>query len=263
MKKKILWICLAIIFIIVIIIGIICFYKNRENNNFDVEKDNEINSNQYVDYIYNNNILTELGEFVATVAAEGDTMKYEIVEETLAITDNFSIKIPALKAIDGSDYMMVSEIIRNKIYNELVVYFADGNEVSIDNYTYEATLTRDQFVSIIISGNIFVETAAHPNNFCISINIDMLRNREVKLDDFVDNKEEFVKLVKSDEAIFSGVEEAKKYVKKELNKEELTAELFTNNKKAYFTEDGLAVVIEVPHEIGDYATFEIAYENIK
>ena len=91
----------------------------------------------------------------------------------------------------------------------------------------------------------------------------MLRNREVKLDDFVDNQDELIKLIMSDKANFSGVEEAKKYVKKELNKEELTAELFTNNKKAYFTEDGLAVVIEVPHEIGDYATFEIAYENIK
>ena len=259
MKKKI-FLIICIIVLILLIVGA-CIFINKNSDSNNVEDTNE--NSETVDYIYNNEILKELGEFVATVASESNTMRYEVVDHVLAITDEFSLKVPMLKARDASDYMMTSEIIRNKIYDELSVYFTDGAEVTLDNYSYEATLTRDQFVSIIFSGNIFVEGAAHPSNLFITLNIDMLKEKEVKLDDFIDNQDEFIKLLKSDKAIFRGVEEAEKYVKKELSKDELKAELFENNKNVYFTEKGIAVVIEVPHAIGDYAIFEIAYEDIK
>ena len=69
MKKKILWIVLAIIIISLIIVGAAILGKGEVVSD---KRNNEIENSksEHIDYIYNNETLTELGEFVATVAGE-------------------------------------------------------------------------------------------------------------------------------------------------------------------------------------------------
>lgn len=265
MKKKIIIGLIAIIIVIGSIIGIVAI--KGKNNSDELENENSSNNAEQIvenNLIYQSKILSQDGEYIAMISKEGKQFRYEIEELTYILSEDISIKIPQLKQGDseGDDITFVNPLIQDAIINELEAHALDG-KITLDQYNYEVMLEGNQIISIVFTGNINVENAAHPNNFILTVNVDLLTGNLLDTTNIVENRDEFIKLLKSDKAEYEGVEEAKKYIKKELDDEVLRSEIFEISKKIYFTPEHICTVVSVPHAIGDYAVVKLKYSDLK
>lgn len=263
MKKKIIIGLIAIIVVIGSIIGILAI--KRENDSKKLENENSLNNveqNLENDLIYKSNILTQDGEYIAMISTEGKQFRYKIEELTYLFSNDISIKIPQLNQMEGDTVTFANPLIQDAIINELETYASDG-KITLDQYNYEVMLEGNQIISIVFTGNINVKNAAHPNNFILTVNIDLLTGSLLDTTNIVENRDEFIKLLKSDKAEFEGVEGAEKYIKKELDDEVLKSEVFEISKKIYFTPEHICTVVSVPHAIGDYAVVKLKYSDLK
>ncbi len=265
MKKKIVIGLIAIIVVIGSIIGILSI-KGENNSRKSKNENSENNSEQILenDLIYKSEILSQDGEYIAMISKEGKQFRYEIEELTYVLSEDISIKIPQLKQgdIEGDDITFVNPLIHNAIINELETYASDG-KITLDQYNYEVMLEGNQIISIVFTGNMNVENAAHPNNFILTVNVDLLTGNLLDTTNIIDNRDEFIKLLKSDKAEFEGVEDVEKYIKKELEEDVLKSEVFEISKKIYFTPEHICTVVSVPHAIGDYAVVKLKYSDLK
>ncbi len=265
MKKKIIIGLIALIIVIGSIIGILVLKGDKISGglgNENLENNSEqIGEN---DLIYKSKILTQDGEYIAMISKEGKQFRYEIEELTYIFSDELSIKIPQLKQAqaEGDDITFANSIIQNAIVNELEIYASNG-KITLDQYNYDVTLEGNQIISIVFTGNINVEGAAHPNSIILTLNIDLLTGNLLDATNIIENKEEFIKLLKSDKAEYEGVDGAEKYIKKDLDNDVLQSEVFEISKEIYFTPEYICTVVSVPHAIGDYAVVKLKYNDLK
>lgn len=263
MKKKIVIGLIAIIVVIGSIIGFLAV--KGKNNSGELEDENSSNNAEQIvenDLIYKSKILTQDGEYIAMISTEGKQFRYKIEELTYVLSDDISIKIPQLNQMEGDTVTFANPLIQNAIVNELETYASNG-KITLDQYNYEVMLEGNQIISIVFTGNINVENAAHPNSFILPVNIDLLTGSLLDTTNIIDNRDEFIKLLKSDKAEFEGVEGAEKYIKKELDNEVLKSEIFEISKKIYFTPEHICTVVSLPHAIGDYAVVKLKYSDLK
>ena len=263
MKKKILFAVIAIIAVIGIVAGIIAL-KGTKNSGESENENSESNIEQVEDteLIYLSKILSQDGEYIAMVSNEGKQFRYKVEEATFDFSEDISIKIPQLIQMEGDNITFANFIIQDTIAKELEAY-KGGGKISLSQYDYEITLEGNQIISIIFTGNINVEGAAHPNSFIVTLNIDLLTANLLDTTSIIENREELIKLLKSDKAEVEGIEEAKKYIRKDIDDEVLMSEVFEKSKKIYFTPEHICTVISVPHAIGDYAVVKLKYSELK
>lgn len=265
MKKKIIIGLIAIIVVIGLVVGV--FVLKRDKNSGESENENlESNSEQIVDndLIFKSKILTQDGEYIAMISTEGKQFRYKIEELTYLFSDEISIKIPQLKQAEaeGDDITFANSIIQNAIVKELETYSANG-KITLAQYNYEISLEGNQIISIVFTGNVNVDGAAHPNNFILTVNVDLLTGNLLDASSIVENEDEFIKLLKSDKAEYEGVDGVEKYIKKDLDDDVLKSEVFEISRKMYFTPENICTVVTVPHAIGDYAVVKLKYSDLK
>ena len=186
-------------------------------------------------------------------------------------TENIDMKYPQITNMsETGKQKRINDLIKNDAFTLLDYYNETETGIDID---YSIKLNNQNLLSIQYIGGRYVKGAAYPNNFLYSTNIDINKEKKIKLTDIVEINDTFVKRYKDgkynpwDEGLNSAIS----YIKNDINSNNLVnefkyADTLDNDNTAYafsyFTKDSLGISVGVAHAIGDHAEFEIKYSDI-
>lgn len=193
--------------------------------------------------------------------------------ETKEINRNqIKIKYPQLSQ-EGKDYNAVNQLILNELEQEEIKNIIDGVDIQEDALTLELdyiiTYQSENIISILYSGYASIEGSAHPNNMTYGVTIDLSTNKRLYLSDFVDINEEFANQISNSNNWRIDVSKANE------NIDETTSKAISENVKEfglnyligylleesqsdfYLTKDGIGIIAQTAHVMGDYAMTEL------
>lgn len=192
----------------------------------------------------------------SALAAEGGD-PYEVVSQTYT-QDNIEIAYPQI--INLSDYAIqqqINELLKNK---PVKCWDEDCRELTglTMRTTYEIRWQSANLLTVQYRSYRYMKGAAHPVNIFDTINIDINKGREIRLQDIVTIDEEFIALLKAGEfkAVSPKVKEIVKFSDKEMIRELNEQGVF------YVTPVSLAVKVTVPHVAGDFVIFAVKFQDI-
>ncbi|XOK60320.1 PdaC/SigV domain-containing protein [Paenibacillus elgii] len=189
---------------------------------------------------------------------------YEITKASFA-DKGIRIEYPQIINMkDSNKQKAINEIIAEGAYGFLKNYSLETEGFSME-IEYEIKWKTDHFLSIQYSGISYDKGTAHPTNNFYTTNIDINKEKKLKLADLVTIDEGFVK--KFIGGKFKETMPEHNYIHNIFT----TKEWLTMLNKAdsneteicsYFTENALGISVGVSHAVGDHAEFEIKYEDI-
>ena len=200
--------------------------------------------------------------------------KDEIFLDTSHENSKVEIKYPQIDDDNLEDINKLIKEFAEGIASER--YGEDYINLNIKVSTYEIAYYKNNLLSIVFEANGYVSTAAYPNNFLRSINIDLKNASIISLSDIyfiddnfaevVDNnfQEQFLpkKLkewgINKDHALYDKYKEDLAFVKP-CN---LQGTLLDENR-FYFSESELVICTGVEHAIGDHFEVDIEYSQLK
>lgn len=200
----------------------------------------------------------ESSGFEYTVGTETETKK----------TDNGQISIIYPTIIDPDGESDRAELLNDMIKAYMDQMFKyDGVSSAGGEYTYEITdtitaVSTDDFASIIVKGQYYIEDTPNPTVFTYTINCD------VKSTDIVPSSELIYDFSKIKEMFLDGkfkLKEGNSDLLDETNYEDMIMEYRSEYgiyPNVYFTEDSFGMVIDLVYTLGGYAMFEIPYSYV-
>ncbi len=162
----------------------------------------------------------------------------------------------------------------NGLIMEDVLAFADTVQtkgITID-LSYEISWQGKRLLSIRYTMYYEAEGAAHPSILFYSANIDMKNEKKLKLSDVVEIDDELIGKYQKDAEYTGPLEKDDRLLtilSEYLGQVDEKALARADGKESddtihsYFTKDSLGVAISVPHVIGDYARYELKFEDIR
>jgi len=198
---------------------------------------------------------------------------YDITQSSY-VDKGIKIVYPQITGLsDTNKQKKINDLIKKDALKVLDYYKNVGEEVSLD-INYDIKLKGTNLLSIQYSGVGNIKGAAYPKNMFYTTNVDMNNVNKVKLADFVNINEDFVKEFKEgkyvawDTELNSAIELIKEDIKSynlvnEFKNADSMGEENTSNSFSYFTKDSLGISIGVAHALGDHAEFEIKYQDLK
>lgn len=214
-------------------------------------------------------------EAAPTAPAELTFMQNTASDSVLGV--NYTIDYPTVSGDPDNDAAygeMIDHAIARIIgFGDDLVAMGNG-DVTLDvNYT--VTLNNDEYLSILWSGDYFVEMAAYPVNFVHGLIIDKATMEIVYLADLYNVDEAFGEVVNAQvDALLVptlaerlGVTETELYdagVDGNFNytNHYLPEEDFGTSYTAWLTPDGAAIGVDLLHVLGDYCPVVIPYDTI-
>ncbi len=190
---------------------------------------------------------------------------------------NYTIDYPTVSGDPDNDAaygaMIDHAIARIISFGDDLVAMGNG-DVTLDvNYT--VTLNNDEYLSILWSGDYFVEMAAYPVNFVHGLIIDKAAMEIVYLADLYNVDETFGEVVNAqvDALLVPTLAERLGVTETELydagvsgsftySNHLLPEEDFGTSYTAWLTPDGAAIGVELLHVLGDYCPVVIPYDTI-
>lgn len=216
--------------------------------------------------------LQSLNEPAKTNASIINT--YFIKSNTFSNTSNHNNIVFKYPTIKGEGFEKSNKLIENYIHTFLIeMYGPDYSDLEL-TMDFTISFQNDSFISILFKGWGNVKTAAHPNEWFLSLNINLKNGNRVKLSDLYSLNDDFMNIY---------FEAAKKQVPEQFseNKEDWIRIIddiqkdydLTNSKfketdtnygvQSYFTPNGLGFSTQIPFAIGDHFETVIPYSSIE
>lgn len=205
-----------------------------------------------------------------------EAAEYKFETETYT-NGNIAINYPRLVNLSDSGVQnRINTIIKENALRDHDYLTGEAGNITYE-LTYEVTYKSSGLISIRFNGYSYVDGAAHPNNFLFTANIDVKKQKAVKLKDLIKIDAGFVDIFKS--GIFSSpyadmTPEYKAALDENLNEYD-TAGWIANLSNAdtegsgnnlavysYLTGDFLVVSVFIPHYMGDFIEIAIAYKDL-
>jgi hypothetical protein len=184
---------------------------------------------------------------------------------------HIEIKYPTLQ---GQGFEKSNQLIENYIQSFISEMY--GSDYSGLDLTMDYSISfHNQFViSIVFKGYEYVKTAAHPNDWFLTLNIDLIDGKQIKLSDMYNTSDNF-KEIYFDTAKkqlperfadnikdwYEVIEELKKNSWIDTNENFKHADSF-GGVQSYLTPIGLGLSKPVVFAIGDHFETEIPYSEI-
>lgn len=173
------------------------------------------------------------------------------------VEDSFTTNIP-YPTFDNFD--KANEIVLNYVKKLDKLYSSDDTTLDVD---FEITQQNDKIISIHYSGEVKSSTAAYPSKFESTLNINAKQATVKKLSEMVDLTEKTLDSFSKEldakfEALGVPVPDSFKgdNLKTLLNNADSTGE-YLSEAQSYLSDDGIFVILSVPHALGDYIEIEI------
>lgn len=185
---------------------------------------------------------------------------------------NITIHYPQLQNfIDQNKQQVINEMIRTEAIKGLNYYSGLEDELTLE-VDYKVSRKTSKVLSIQYAGTGYVEGAAHPNELFYTTNIDIDREKPVRLHDMIHIDDAFVDKMMNGpfKPLNPEMGELVNYYSREewINQlqnadslDHIGTELHSDTF-SYLTEDSLGISIGIPHGAGGHLIFEIKYEDL-
>lgn len=182
--------------------------------------------------------------------------------------NNVKIDYPQFTNLNNKNNQdLVNNIIKNEALKALKYYPDQKNKVSL-NIKYQVKWQSKDLLSIVYSGDGYVDSAPHPNNLFFTTNIDMNNLSKIKITDAIKIDMNFINNLKKLNSQFASA--LKDFTDSDLLKEFTNADSLDNigtetqsDMFCYFTKDSLGISIGVSSSEGDHKEFEFKYKDIE
>ena len=205
---------------------------------------------------------------------------YQQLTKTVYTDKKITINYPQIINYGDNDKQKsINKIIKSDALKVLDYYKDYTDEVTLD-INYIIKINGGNFLSIQYSGIGYSKGAAHPNNLFYTRNILLDNGSKIRLKDLIKIDENFVgkfkhgtyksQEVKSNKSL----EEAAKTSVQQMttadlinrfNNADSLENIGTENQSdtfSYLSKDSLGICVSISHAAGDYAVFEIKYDDI-
>jgi len=193
--------------------------------------------------------------------------------ETKEINRNqIKVKYPQLSQ-DGKDWGEVNQLILNQLEEEEIKETIEESSIQEEALTleldYKITYQSENIISILYTGNAYIEGGMHPDNLAYGVTIDLSTNKRLYLNDFVDINNAFADQIINADTWKNGVSETDETTAKTIN------EAISENMRSlglnyfigylidqsqcnfYITQEGIGIIVQIPHVMGDYGMTEL------
>ncbi|MBQ8180414.1 MAG: hypothetical protein IJ010_00340 [Ruminococcus sp.] len=186
---------------------------------------------------------------------------------------NVLIRYPQINAENQDAINNLIRIFAENIASN--VYGSDYVNLNLVVEKYNVTYYDENLLSIVFEANGNVITAAYPNNFLYSINIDIKNESIISLSDIYSIDDDFSSIIYN---AFNEQFAPKKLKEWGINEESNSYERYkedlshvgpfnlegalTNEKKYYLQENSVIICVTIPHAIGDYFQIEVKYSEL-
>ncbi|SFR65222.1 PdaC/SigV domain-containing protein [Anaeromicropila populeti] len=193
--------------------------------------------------------------------------------------DGINIAYPQIEGWgDSAAEQEINELIKKEIWDsqvQEVLTDYEGEEIKLTiNLQYQVTCSTDEILSIMYTGDFYVEGGAHPNNVFHGITIDLKNKKKLYLSDFTAIDDEMIQLLKQSKTVknpvldeFADDKEAAEFKDilldevKNINSDTVWMLIFRSEDNFYVTENSLVISIDISHAIGDYMLVEVPGNN--
>lgn len=242
---------------------------SHDDDTADVKKDTD-SDNVTVDTVIDDTSESDTADSDADDSDESSGFEYTVGTETeTKKTDNGQISIIYPTIIDPDGESDRAELLNSMIKAYMDQMFKyDGVSSTGGEYTYEITDTitafsNDEFASIIVKGQYYIEDTSNPTIFTYTINCD------IKSTDIVASSELIYDFSKIRELFLNGkfkLKEGNSDLLDETNYEDMIMEYRSEYgiyPNVYFTADSFGMIIDLVYTLGGYAMFEIPYSYVE
>jgi hypothetical protein len=190
-----------------------------------------------------------------------------------SIYSNKEIKIsyPQISNLNLQLSSVINETIKNESLGLLNDYSEDIEDLSLEiNYTYE--LLENRIISICFQGIAYTKNAAYPNNIFYTSNIDLRTGKKLVAKDILEVNRDLIEIIKKNAKYENGYEnreltsaineEFKNYDPSNMLTDIKESGTVENKIYLYLKQNSLGVSFPVMHALGDYANFEIDYDDL-
>jgi hypothetical protein len=197
-------------------------------------------------------------------------VEYEITDVTLEQGERIVGVYPQVNGLLDTD--LQNKI--NKVIQEDTMQFIDffkQGDVTIE-LSYDVPWKGSRMLSLRYYMYYYSDGAAHPNNNYMTLNIDLINGKRVRLSDIVTIDDNFAKTMREYSTYTGPLEssaEIEEFMSDNLSVQDATAFSHADYSTdyygmyTYFTENTIGFNLAVPHAIGDYALYEVNLANIK
>lgn len=242
---------------------------SHDDDTADVKKDTD-SDDVTVDTVIDDTSESDTADSDDDDSDESSGFEYTVGTETeTKKTDNGQISIIYPTIIDPDGESDRAELLNSMIKAYMDQMFKyDGVSSTGGEYTYEITDTitafsNDEFASIIVKGQYYIEDTSNPTIFTYTINCD------IKSTDIVASSELIYDFSKIRELFLNGkfkLKEGNSDLLDETNYEDMIMEYRSEYgiyPNVYFTEDSFGMIIDLVYTLGGYAMFEIPYSYVE
>jgi hypothetical protein len=184
---------------------------------------------------------------------------------------HIEIKYPILQ---GKGYEKSNKLIETYIQSFISeMYGSDYSDLDL-TMDYSISFHNQFVISIVFKGDGYVKTATHPNDWFLTLNIDLIDGKQFKLSDIYKTSDNFMKIyfdtakkqvperfAENNKDWFEVIEELKKNLEINTNENFKHADSF-GGVQSYLTPIGLGLSMPVVFAIGDHFETEIPYSDI-
>ena len=209
-------------------------------------------------------------DYIASIQNSVNEKNYSDINSVTYSENGFSegsIKI-IYPQITGTEKNNINTLIKNEALSVLKLYDIDDfDELSLD-IDYEIPMRTDDIISIIFKGNGVVRTAAHPNKWFYTVNVDLKTGEKVHLSDFISDFAALAEEIKKQNFVIKMKEDEERenliYVNETFPFHKLERCDFSGSEMySYFADGYLGISFGVAYAIGGHQEIMVSFENLR
>lgn len=191
--------------------------------------------------------------------SESISNDYKIESRNMAFdNEEFIVKYPKVLG-ENKDFNKINKQIETLLNTYLKSsLYIENSTAQID---FKVRCSNSEYISVSFEGYYNYIKAAHPINFCYTVNLKLKDSSAVKLTDNAVINEDFIKKFRN-EWKTQALSEAKDYLDQYTNEQLKTMLMSSDIDKGYgvfscFSENEIIIYFPVAHAIGDYAVINV------
>lgn len=191
--------------------------------------------------------------------SESISNDYKIESRNMAFdNEEFIVKYPKVLG-ENKDFNKINKQIETLLNTYLKSsLYIENSTAQID---FKVRCLNREYISVSFEGYYNYIKAAHPINFCYTVNLKLKDSSAVKLTDNAVINEDFIKKFRN-EWKTQALSEAKDYLDQYTNEQLKTMLMSSDTDKGYgvfscFSENEIIIYFPVAHAIGDYAVINV------